>query len=143
MACRYEHFFRFAVAHLLLFGSAKDFGNTWLRKGTKDKKKGKNAVAAGHVAHSNEAGLPSASAPRAASTAGAGNSAGAAAAAEATSAGASGHSRGGADEPPAGLQGNKFKLPAYIRAEITKRAAQIRWTSQFKKAYSDFVRCAP
>lgn len=29
--CRYEHFFHFAIAHLLLYGLVKDFWNIWLR----------------------------------------------------------------------------------------------------------------
>lgn len=45
--CRYEHFFHFALAHLLLYGIVKDFWNVWARpedqksKSTKSKSKRK------------------------------------------------------------------------------------------------------
>jgi hypothetical protein len=36
----------------------------------------------------------------------------------------------------------EYILPAYVRHEITRRAAHVRWTSQFKKPYTDVVKCA-
>lgn len=59
-SCRYEHFFHFALAHLLLYGIVRDFWNVWLRPedpkpkadGTKPKRRKK------HRLHGNKYVLP-------------------------------------------------------------------------------------
>jgi hypothetical protein len=98
--CSYEHFFHFAIAHLLSYGLIKDFHSIWLRPSRtftlfgcdKDSQKRNHLEVEAAVLSSADS--------------------------------------------------TEYILPAYVRHEITRRAAHVRWTSQFKKPYTDVVKCA-
>lgn len=118
---RYPHFFHFALCHLLLYGLAKDWVVVWFRKvPTKEEQQQASASTSGKrsAAGDNE---PAADSGK-----------------EAKKSKRKDKHKGKKIDP---VMANAAVLPHYVRKAITERGTQIKWTSRFKKRYSDVNKC--